>query len=87
MIKIESFDLVKEIGSTELSHKSVTFVNEDGHKISFTIPNNKGRQPYADIDFGTYDMKDLKECIAVIESGKLEIDLWKSINILGLKNS
>ena len=54
------------------SHKVVIFTYDDSYHATFTLCDDGTR--YVEVQDG-FPLDDLKECIAIIDSGRLEIDL------------
>ena len=71
MIKLYDYDLVH---GTNGDFKSITFECEDSAKIDITITDTVNIEVS-----GTVSIDDLEEAIAIVRSGKLEVELWPTL--------
>ena len=68
MIKISDYSLIN--GSSGDFH-TITFLTDSGYKITFTV--HEDGEPYFEAE--TVSIDEIQQAIAMIESGKLEIEL------------
>jgi hypothetical protein len=67
LLKLDEYSLVH---GTNGDFHTITFITNGGYKIHFTVSEDS---TYFDTDTATLD--EIKEAIAIIESGKLEIEV------------
>jgi len=68
MIKIIDYSLVN--GSNG-DFQNITFLSDSGYKLTFTVSEDGGTY----FDANSITISEYKEAVAMIESGKLEIEL------------
>jgi hypothetical protein len=68
LLKVDEYSL---INGSNGDFQTITFVTEGGYKIRFTVSEDSGI--YFDTDTAT--IEEIKEAIAIIESGKIEIEV------------
>ena len=68
MIKINDYSVIE---STNGCFHDITFITDGGYKIHFTVHEDGNK--YFTTDTAT--IEEIKQAIAIIESGKLEIEL------------